>query len=124
MGVAPVPAAGPSRDVRNSFRGHDAPLPRPGGAAPAALGRLSCHPRTDRILDRPAPSPSRATPVHARRRRMARRPSLPMNETGISPAERATLTTRAALASIAMAVTLIALKSYAALETSSMAMLG
>lgn len=47
-----------------------------------------------------------------------------MNETGISPAERAWLTTRAALASIAMAVTLIALKSYAALETSSMAMLG
>ncbi|HEY1145860.1 MAG TPA: cation diffusion facilitator family transporter, partial [Allosphingosinicella sp.] len=47
-----------------------------------------------------------------------------MNETSISPAERARLTTRAALASIAMAVTLIALKSYAALETSSMAMLG
>ena len=47
-----------------------------------------------------------------------------MNATGISPAERAWLTTRAALASIAMAVTLIALKSYAALETSSMAMLG
>ena len=47
-----------------------------------------------------------------------------MNETGISPAESAWLTTRAALASIAMAVTLIALKSYAALETSSMAMLG
>jgi ferrous-iron efflux pump FieF len=38
--------------------------------------------------------------------------------------ERTRLTTRAAIASIAMAVTLIALKSYAALETSSMAMLG
>jgi ferrous-iron efflux pump FieF len=47
-----------------------------------------------------------------------------MNETSISPAKRAKLTTRAAIASIAMAVTLIALKSYAALETSSMAMLG
>ncbi len=47
-----------------------------------------------------------------------------MSETSISPAERAKLTTRAALASIAMAVTLIALKSYAAIETSSMAMLG
>ena len=34
------------------------------------------------------------------------------------------LTTRAALASIAMAVTLIVLKTYAAVETSSMAMLG
>jgi len=42
----------------------------------------------------------------------------------ISAAERARLTTRAALASIAMAVILIVLKSYAALQTSSMAMLG
>ena len=47
-----------------------------------------------------------------------------MSEAAIAPAERARLTTRAAFASIAMAVTLIALKSYAALETSSMAMLG
>jgi ferrous-iron efflux pump FieF len=39
-------------------------------------------------------------------------------------AERAKLTARAAGASIAMAVILIALKSYAALQTSSMAMLG
>ncbi|HET8750527.1 MAG TPA: cation diffusion facilitator family transporter [Sphingomicrobium sp.] len=46
-----------------------------------------------------------------------------MTET-ISPAERAQLTSRAALASIAMAITLIALKTYAAIETSSMAMLG
>jgi ferrous-iron efflux pump FieF len=37
---------------------------------------------------------------------------------------RARLTTQAAAASIAMALTLIVLKSYAALETSSMAMLG
>jgi ferrous-iron efflux pump FieF len=41
-----------------------------------------------------------------------------------APAERAKLTARAAGASIAMAVILIALKSYAALQTSSMAMLG
>jgi ferrous-iron efflux pump FieF len=47
-----------------------------------------------------------------------------VNEAAISAAERASLTTRAALASIAMATILIALKSYAALETSSMAMLG
>jgi ferrous-iron efflux pump FieF len=47
-----------------------------------------------------------------------------MSEASATAAERATLTTRAALASIAMAVTLIALKSYAAMETSSMAMLG
>jgi ferrous-iron efflux pump FieF len=47
-----------------------------------------------------------------------------MSEALATAAERATLTTRAALASIAMAVTLIALKSYAAMETSSMAMLG
>ena len=42
----------------------------------------------------------------------------------ISPEERGKLTARAAFASIVMAVTLIALKSWAALETSSMAMLG
>jgi ferrous-iron efflux pump FieF len=42
----------------------------------------------------------------------------------ISPADRTKLTTRAAIASIAMAVTLVALKSYAAMQTSSMAMLG
>ena len=39
-------------------------------------------------------------------------------------ADRSTLTSRAALASIAMALLLIALKAWAALETSSMAMLG
>ena len=47
-----------------------------------------------------------------------------MNETALSHSERGTLTTRAALASIAMAIFLIALKSYAALQTSSIAMLG
>lgn len=47
-----------------------------------------------------------------------------MSEDSISHEERGKLTTRAALASIAMAVTLIVLKSYAAVETSSMAMLG
>ena len=47
-----------------------------------------------------------------------------MNATRQLQAERASLTARAALASIAMAVTLIGLKTWAALETSSMAMLG
>lgn len=47
-----------------------------------------------------------------------------MSENGISHADRGKLTTRAALASIAMAVFLIVLKSYAAIQTSSMAMLG
>jgi len=42
----------------------------------------------------------------------------------ISAADRATLTSRAAVASIAMAVILVALKLWAALQTSSMAMLG
>jgi ferrous-iron efflux pump FieF len=46
-----------------------------------------------------------------------------MSET-ITAADRAKLTTRAALASIVMAVTLIGLKGWAALQTSSMAMLG
>jgi ferrous-iron efflux pump FieF len=47
-----------------------------------------------------------------------------MTDTRITQEQRAKLTARAALASIAMAVVLIALKSYAALQTSSMAMLG
>jgi ferrous-iron efflux pump FieF len=42
----------------------------------------------------------------------------------MTAAERSKLTARAALASIAMAITLIALKSWAAVETSSTAMLG
>jgi len=52
---------------------------------------------------------------------MVGRVALPVT---VTAEERAKLTTRAAMASIAMAVTLIALKAYAALETSSMAMLG
>lgn len=47
-----------------------------------------------------------------------------MTDASISQSDRAKLTARAAFASIAMAVTLIVLKSWAALETSSMAMLG
>jgi ferrous-iron efflux pump FieF len=47
-----------------------------------------------------------------------------MTEPQASIEERGKLTARAAFASIAMAVVLIALKSYAALQTSSMAMLG
>lgn len=42
----------------------------------------------------------------------------------ITPAERSTLTTRAAMASIAMAVILIGLKAWAAYRTDSTAMLG
>jgi ferrous-iron efflux pump FieF len=42
----------------------------------------------------------------------------------ITPQERSRLTARAAMASIAMAVTLIVLKGYASFETGSMAMLG
>jgi ferrous-iron efflux pump FieF len=47
-----------------------------------------------------------------------------MTEQAIAAAERARLTTRAAMASTVMAIVLIAMKSYAALQTSSMAMLG
>ena len=47
-----------------------------------------------------------------------------MTETAITPEQRASLTTRAAIASSAMAVTLIGMKLWAALQTSSMAMLG
>jgi ferrous-iron efflux pump FieF len=47
-----------------------------------------------------------------------------VTQAAVIQADRARLTTRAAFASIAMAVALIAMKSYAALQTSSMAMLG
>ena len=47
-----------------------------------------------------------------------------MRETRISASDRATLTSRAAMASIAMALILVGLKLWAALQTSSMAMLG
>ena len=47
-----------------------------------------------------------------------------MSQPAISASERASLTARAAIASIAMAVILIALKAWAAVQTSSMAMLG
>jgi ferrous-iron efflux pump FieF len=47
-----------------------------------------------------------------------------MTEDGTPRAERSELTTRAAIASIAMAVVLIALKSWAAYRTDSTAMLG
>lgn len=47
-----------------------------------------------------------------------------MNDKAISTAERSKLTSRAAMASITMAVTLIGLKSWAAYETDSTAMLG
>ena len=42
----------------------------------------------------------------------------------LTPAERARLTARAALASIAMAIVLVLLKAWAAVQTSSTAMLG
>ncbi|HEX8842867.1 MAG TPA: cation diffusion facilitator family transporter [Sphingomicrobium sp.] len=47
-----------------------------------------------------------------------------MTETPITAAERSRLTARAAIASTAMALTLIAMKSWAAIHTASMAMLG
>ena len=47
-----------------------------------------------------------------------------MSEPATTASDRASLTARAAMASIAMAVILIALKGWAAVQTSSMAMLG
>lgn len=47
-----------------------------------------------------------------------------MTASKLTELERARLTLRAAIASSAMAITLIALKAYAAVQTSSMAMLG
>ena len=47
-----------------------------------------------------------------------------MTEAGPAQSERARLTSRAALASIAVAIALIGLKTWAAIQTSSMAMLG
>src|SRR5689334_21911043 len=50
--------------------------------------------------------------------------ALPVTERAISNEERSRLTQRAAMASIAMAVTLIVLKTWAAYQTDSTAMLG
>ena len=47
-----------------------------------------------------------------------------MSQNSISPPDRAALTTRAAVASIAMALILIGMKVWAAYQTSSTAMLG
>ena len=47
-----------------------------------------------------------------------------MNEAAIKAAERSKLTARAALASIALAIVLVGLKTWAAVATSSMAVLG
>ena len=47
-----------------------------------------------------------------------------MTNAAVASDERSRLTSQAAMASIAMAITLIVLKTYAAIETSSMAMLG
>jgi len=55
---------------------------------------------------------------------MDRRAALPVTDRPIPPDERAKLTTRAAIASTAMALTLIGLKTWAAVHTSSTAMLG
>ena len=55
---------------------------------------------------------------------MVRRAALPVTQTTITPEERSRLTARAAIASTAMALTLIAMKTWAAIHTSSMAMLG
>jgi len=55
---------------------------------------------------------------------MDRRAALPVTDRPITPDERAKLTTRAAIASTAMALTLIGLKTWAAVHTSSTAMLG
>ena len=85
-------------------------------------------PDADRILVRPAAPPARTATVHPLRRCLGRRAALPVS--GVHGpghahgAERSALTTRAALASVAMALMLIGLKTWAAAETGSMAMLG
>src|SRR4051794_21357939 len=124
MGVGPVAPARQPRHVRAALRPNEAAFRRFERAPPTALGGLQGDPRADRILERPPPPAPRAASVHARRRRLERRAALPVTETQISQSDRAKLTARAAIASSAMAITLIALKSYAALQTSSMAMLG
>src|SRR3569623_2823387 len=55
---------------------------------------------------------------------MERRVAVPVTNAVATIDERSRLTSQAAMASIAMAIALIVLKTYAAIETSSMAMLG
>ncbi len=91
---------------------------------PPALVGFPDHSPRDRILERPRPPPPRTPPVRPHRRRLDRKPALPMTAPRSRDQLRATLTTRAALASIAMAIFLVILKSYAAIHTGSVAMLG
>ena len=103
--------------MREKFEGSDVP-------PSAALVGLSRYPAGDRILAGPRPPPPRASPVHPRWRQLERKPALPMTAAPTRDELRAQLTTRAAIASITMAVFLVVLKSYAAIHTGSVAMLG
>ncbi len=94
-------------------------------SAPTPLGRLPPCPAHLRILAGPAPSPARTPGVRgAERWKLERGSPLPVTQMSITPEERSRLTFRAAMASIAMALTLIILKSWAAYHTDSTAMLG
>ena len=123
LGLGPVAAAGQPRRLRG-------PLP---GAGRAISRATKCRVRRTGGAIASCPSGSNSGPTaptgctsggcsSATRRRLERKPALPMSAR--TAQTRASLTTRAALASVATALFLLGLKTYAAWATGSVAMLG
>ena len=119
LGFGPVAPAGQPRDVRNSASkmcsgaSKARTVPRP-----PRWGGFRVDARADRVLERPAAPAARAPRCSARRPMAGPKGcstrDRPRDHGHAHGAERAALTTRAALASIAMAIFLIALKAWAA----------
>src|SRR3546814_19823288 len=88
------------RGVRSAVRSDAKAIRDAAHPPPAALVGVSRRSGNDRILDGPRASPARTAAVHENRRRLDRRPALPMN----APARLfSPVASRAALASAAAA---------------------
>src|SRR3546814_13827066 len=100
-----------------------------GGSPPTAVVRLSRHSRANRILAGSRASPARAAPVRARTQWLDRKPALSMSASETRApanphARHAKLTSRAALASVAVALLLLSFMGDAAWAQDSVARLG
>src|SRR5690606_20242215 len=117
--LRPVASARQPENLSRKGRGTGGALRRAGQhPATAALDRLPARPRSDRVLARPAEPPARAPPIRAHAGRLDQYAALPVTD---ALAARARLTRSAALASIATALFLAALKLWAVWQTGSTA---